>query len=347
MPDTLYTKVWMNANSAENWDTFGPAGTIFVNSGDIFQRDLTTSAVLAGPHSFCVNDTQNVGIFTRATTLASQDFRTNSIPLQNINQWANKYNYCTVYQTDIILEIGNLYTLDAGFSPYGNGEDGYYLYYALPNIAAPTSVYADAVNPWAIHRSLTRVTDVLKTPGIKRVKLRFPNTTGNETTVKLRIRFKLKDVYGSMENYMLRSVGSTDGAKFTAPIDRTGFNAAVNRHMFYFWMGTDAATSNWNMQARWKASMYFKVKLWQPRFGSVAPSAGLRIKTRDDLPVDELPTVEEQDEDAMDFEKLEPPGDDDDDDSVPSTPVIEQLTRELAQFGNAKKNVPKTSSKKA
>lgn len=341
MPDVLYSKAYATFSSGESWDAFGGPGNIFVNTNDTFMRDLTNnnpnpSPTTAGPHGLMVNNPNLQGSFTRAASTASQGFRTSAIPWQNIAQWAPRYNYCTIYSTDIILEIGNLFTLDAGFNPYGNGEDGYYLYYCLPNVAQPPSAWVDAVNPWGFQRT-QRVSDLLKTPGVRRVKLRFPNTMGNESTVKIRIRWKLKDCNPGNSEYMNASVSTSGGVNWTDPIDRTGFDAANKRHLFYFWMGTDTSPSNFNMQARWTCQMYCKFKCWQPRFGVLAPvlgGGGLTFRTQDFIDNPPQEGEEEHPPDEMEYEET----------SVPSTPVIEQLTRELAQFGNAQK--PKIPYKK-
>lgn len=329
-PNELYTTVYQLMASGESWDVHGAPGNIFCNQGDRMQRDLTTASTGLGPHAIGCNSPIGECSFTRAVSLGSQNWRTPTVPLNNINQWAPRYQYCTVYGCNIVLEIGNIYTLDAGFNPYGNGEDGMYLYYCLPNVRTPPNSWVDAVNPWAINAQTSKVTDVIRTVGIRRVKLRFPNTTGNENTTKIRIAWRLKDIAGVEGNYMESSVSSTTGVTWTVPSERDGFTDASNnrRHMFYFWMGSDNLTSNFNFQARWKASIYYKIKLWQPRFGIIAPVMGFQFRTQEMI---DNPPEEEQEEghtssDQMDFET-----------SVPSTPIIEQLAQELKQLNAPKK----------
>lgn len=300
-------------------------GNVYCNSGSIFQNH-PTSVANAYPHSICVNSPVLQAMYPETTPT----YRTKTTGWVDINRWATFYEYCTIYETDIVLTVGNLFSLDAGYTNgYAQGEDAFYLYYCLPNVDIPSNVAGTAYNPWGLQSSTTPVSTVMRTPKIRRIKLKFPNTTGRDTSFTLRIKWKLKDVGTNNLGYMLKSVASNfNGTSWNEPLDRTGFdtNLSQKRHMFYFWMGTDNATAQYNMQARWNVKLYSKVKFWQPRANALAPT--LSFKTAED---DSNSDDQEEPQDQMDFETLEPYPE-----SVPSTPLLSQLTQELANMGHAK-----------
>lgn len=317
-PDTLYTKVMQEFTSGELWAAAAP-GPLFTNNGFIFQNSPTSTAN-AHPHALCVNSPNLQMMYPESTPT----FRNRTINWIDINKWATFYEYCTIYQTDIILEVGNLYSLDAGWNPYGQGEDAYYLYYCLPNVDIPSNVAGTAYNPWGLQSSSTPVSTVMRTPKILRKKLNYPNTVGQSESFKLRIRWKLADIGSNNPSYMMKSVSANlNGTSWQEPVDRTGFdtNLTAKRHFFYFWMGTDNVAANNNVQARWKMKVYSKVKFWQPRYSALAPV--LSFKTGEE----EFEPHQEEEPDDMQTDMF---------DSVPSTPVIEQLTRELHNLNNAK-----------
>lgn len=323
-PDTLYTQVMQEFTSDELWGAASP-GKIFVNQNMIFQPN--PAATTAYPHAVCVNSPKLQMMYPEA----SPGFRERTTNWIDINRWATYYEYCTMYQTDIVLEIGNVYSLDAGWNPYGQGEDAYYVYYSLPNVDIPPAAAGTAFNPWGISNTATPVSTVMRTPKILRKKLPYPNTTGISQGATIRIRWKLKDVGSPTPNYMMKSVSSnSNGTAWNEPVDRTGFDTGLGtkRHFFYFWMGTDNVAANNNVLARWKMKIYSKVKFWQPRATALAPT--LSFKTGEEEQEEEQPEPPQYEE--MQTDSYE---------SVPSTPVIEQLTRELSMFGNAKVSAQK------
>lgn len=302
-------------------------GNVFVNQGNIFQAHPGAPTTAAYPHSICVNDMILTGFFPEVA--ANWRVRTQGNWV-DLDRWASFYTWGTIYQTDIILEVGSLFSLDAGWTGYLNGEDSYYLYYCLPNVEDPSNTAAVAYNPWAM-TPFTQVSTVMRTPKIKRVKLTTANTAGKDISCKIRVRWKLKDIGGGQEQYMLKSVNraSTANQWDAVPSDRSGWEAGARRHLFYFWMGTDNTASNYNVQARWNMQLYCKAKLWQPKYNVLAPQLVMKTSATETQALPEYPQVPLQNEDD-DMEEEESP---------PSTPLIEQLTREVAQLGNAKRRL--------
>lgn len=301
-----------------------------MNSGYKFQNS-PASAGTAYPHAICMNSPRLQMMFPETTPT----FRDKTVGWIDINKWASFYEYCTIYETDLILDIGQLFCLDAGYNPYGTGEDSVYVYYCLPNVDQPPGTAGTAYNPWGLASSLTPVSTVMRTPKILRKRLNFPNTAGKSSGCRLRIKWKLKDIGDAPPNYMEKSVSSNlNGSTWNEAGDRTGWDLSgtAKRHFFYFWLGTDNSDSLWNYQAKWTMKIYSKVKFWQPRSSLLAPT--LTFKTEEMI----------QDEQGEQEEEKEPPVPDEDwreemeCDSVPSTPIIEQLAQELKQL-NAKKKV--------
>ena len=70
------------------------------------------------------------------------------------------------------------------------------------------------------------------------------------------------------------------------------------------------------------------MKLFEPRPNTLAPRLTLRTREHDEDYLERKPEEEEEEQ----FDQME-------DCSLPSTPLIEQLTREVAQLGNAKKKI--------
>lgn len=323
-PDTLYTKVMQEFTSDELWGAV-PPGNVYVNSGFKFQNNPTSTAN-AHPHAICVNSPILQIMYPESVPT----FRQRAVGWIDVNKWASFYEYCTIYETDIILNIGQIFSLDAGYNPYGTGEDAVYIYYCLPNVDIPPATAGVAYNPWGLQTQTTPVSTVMRTPKILRKRLNFPNTAGRSSGCTLRIKWKLKDIGDAPMNYMEKSVSANfNGTGWSEPVDRTGFDTALGtkRHFFYFWLGTDNGNSQWNYQAKWTCKLYAKAKFWQPRSSILAPVLNFKTGEQEREELEQGPVPDEDWVDDMDIEG-----------SVPSTPIINQLAQELKNL-NAKKKV--------
>ena len=326
-PETLYTTVMTEFTSGEGWNGANIPGNLYVNTGEIWQKHKNSNVSTCFPHSIVCNDPRTRALWPSATIPTSLSWANKDVPFVDVNRWATYYNWCTVYELDIVLQVGSLFSLDSGWTGYLNGEDSYYLYYCLPNVEAPTDQPGTAYNPWGIDAVTTPVSTVMRTPKIRRVKLTTANTSGKDISCKLRIKFKLRDTT-SAPDYMKSSVsGNSNGTAWQQPVSRNGFflGTAYIPHCFYFWMGTDNTISNYNVQARWNMKLYAKCKFWEPRPTALAPR--LTFATALDQPQEEL------DQDEM-VEELPY-------ESLPSTPLMEQLTRELQVLGHVPKKAKK------
>lgn len=327
-PDTLYTQVYQRFTSGELFSSATSPGNLFCNSGRRWQNGTSGSELDAcRPHALCMNDPKLCMQWPgpAPTTYFSA---TNWIDL---DKWATFYEYCTHYETNVILRIGTLFSLDAGWTGYLNGEDSWYLYYALPNVEVPPTGAAAQACPWNINSTSTPASTVMKTPKIRRIKLTTANMVGRDVSTTLRIRWKLRDVGDPSPDYMNKSVSAVDlgGTSFGAPVNRSGFsNFDAARHWLYFWIGTDNTPSNYNVQCRWECSIYSKVKLFQPRQTALAPF----LKFVDGIEEKRLEEEPEQEDAMLEDVPYE---------SLPSTPLMEQLTRELQVLGNVPKKIQK------
>lgn len=263
----------------------------------------------------------------------------------NLNQWAAVYKYMAPYKAKVSVTF-----LPAVVQP-GEADqpatddlnaDALIIYYMLPNrmIGECTSVNnstdrAALANPygWSTSRNTTNPSTIMQTSEVKYINLSSPNTIGGGTRISA--VWSLRNQKERNVNYMLKNVslstGSGSSAAWTTPIDLTITNASVPSPAwwFSFALGTKIGYSQFSYATRYRVNVTYYYKCWELRTDITSWQALLSNVL--------VPPQDTPQDDDMDFEQLEQ---EEPYTSVPSTPVIEQLTRELAQFGNVQKRPP-------
>lgn len=319
-PDVLYTTARCHMNSGTGCiDGAIEPGNIFVNSGTTVQSIISAGA----PNVITLNHVYPK--FQKAGTSYATGSKITG-GYVGLDRWATFYNYLSIYEVDIKIDIGSVFTLDTTYD-YTFNEEGYYFYWCMPNQQFPNTTPQN--NPWGFPNTVDP-DSLMRTPKIHRMKLNNMNTASKDFKT-VRLKWKLKDCAPGQPDYMVKNTSVTTGSAWgDVPYDSTNASS-LTYWTLYFWMGTDTGVSPINAQARWKCTMIAKAKLWQPRPGVLKPVLGFdpnpfrndwlpHGKTRDHL----LRLVETQEEQKEQDQVMD----------EPMTPLLEQLTKELKMYKN-------------
>lgn len=285
---------------------------------------------------------------------SSTNNQAQSAGAMNLNMWAPVYRQMAIYKTKVMIEFTPAY-VDPNATSQAQVDDlaadKLFIYFMLPN-----RQFGDATNPristgastimnpfaWSNNMATNGPTTIRLNRNVRRIPLTSPNTIGGGTTLKA--TWSLRNQMERNVNYMFKNILTSNGTAWGAPEEIAGnFNAptAAPGYFFYFGLGTDMGAATFTYRSKFRVRVRFYYKCWQIRDNTASwinlVNEALTARYAKALVAPNKPV---QDEDYMETD------DQDDYDSVPSTPVIEQLTRELSMFGNAKK-VQSVSSKKA
>lgn len=269
----------------------------------------------------------------------------------NFRQWAQIYRFASVYKTKIVVEFLPAFVQPSeGSQPLVDdlNQDSLRLFYMLRNMTEGDSTTSRALaqiqtvgNPfsWALGVTPTKVE---AQSDVKSIPLSSPNTIGGGT--KIGATWSLRNQKERNVNYMLKNVlqsnGTGNSAVWESPTDISGTVSVgtapdTPSYWFQFMLGTHIGRSAFTYSTRFRVHIRYFYKCWDVRPEVVNWKAMMNLATAPRNPSLHPATDEMQvDEDWVPSA----------DESTPSTPLLEQLTREMQLIENAKK-VPSSFKK--